>query len=369
MLHTCGDGGDFRSRNDQPVLNGILVTPDDLYDSRKTSSSASTSLYVKPLTSESRDGGTGIQDRDHRDRSSGTMNKANRILESVNRGSFVHDSPRDTTHQRTNLQNFSKPNLRTASPAFSRMHRSSFKRDSAVRRSLGGTAIPPSWLNEDPLSVYDTSRTHVSQTPSAHSPSKPDKDLLDLDLAPLLHIRVVRLPSLDDLGFSLDSYSQPSTGHFLGLRLCDRFQSRKIHFEARDNCPFEAGDLIVSVNQHRLSSMHESQAIRYVCNAFRDAQQYTVEFGVFRLPHESEKTSSARSPQKQYYEPSTLPNRTSHAKRFSTAYQLKTVHVSDAKEVEATQHQPRRVQPSRNSIISESVGIPNSPRRSYCKWL
>ncbi|TPP56408.1 Patched domain-containing protein 3, partial [Fasciola gigantica] len=108
-----------------------------------------------------------------------------------------------------------------------------------------------------------------------------------------------------------------------------------------------------------------SRAIRYVCNAFRDAQQYTVEFGVFRLPHESEKTSSARSPQKQYYEPSTLPNRTSHAKRFSTAYQLKTVHVSDAKEVEATQHQPRRVQPSRNSIISESVGIPNSPRRSY----
>lgn len=50
-----------------------------------------------------------------------------------------------------------------------------------------------------------------------------------------------------------------SLRQFLGLRLCDRFQSRKIHFEARDSCPFEVGDLIVSVNQHRLSSMHESQ--------------------------------------------------------------------------------------------------------------
>ncbi|KAA0190711.1 hypothetical protein FBUS_10683 [Fasciolopsis buskii] len=102
--------------------------------------------------------------------------------------------------------------MRSASPSLVRMHRASFKRDSAIRRSLGGTAIPPCWLNDDPLSAYDIGRVPVGQHRPIDSLSKPNDELSCLDTAPLLHIRVVRLPSLDDLGFSLDSYSHPSLG-------------------------------------------------------------------------------------------------------------------------------------------------------------
>lgn len=360
MLHSVGDGNEFLSPSaDGSVVNGILVTRDDLHDSRKTSSNTSTSLYVKPLMSDR------LQNGGNREYPSCSINKTRGISESAKSDSFISGGHRDTSFQRMNIQDSSKSDMQTTSPSLVRMHRTSFKRDSAVRRSLGGTAIPPCWLNDDPLSAYDIGRVPVSQHPPIGPVSKPSDELFSLDTAPLLHIRVVRLPSLDDLGFSLDSYSHPSLGQFLGLRLCDRFQSRKIHFEARDSCPFEVGDLIVSVNQHRLSSMHESQAIRYVYNAFRDARQYTVEFGVFRLPVSSGENSS-RSPQQQYYEPSTLPSRNSHARRFSAAYQLESVPLEDAKENETTQHQPRRA-PSRKSTILEFANTPNSPRRSFCK--
>lgn len=101
-------------------------------------------------------------------------------------------------------------------------------------------------------------------------------------------------------------------------------------------------------------------------NAFRDARQYTVEFGVFRLPVGSGKNSS-RSPQKQYYEPSTLPSRKSHTRRFSTAYQLESVLLESAKENETTQHQPRRA-PSRKSTTLEFANTTDSPRHSSCKF-
>ncbi|KER34238.1 hypothetical protein T265_00091 [Opisthorchis viverrini] len=193
------------------------------------------------------------------------------------------------------------------------------------------------WLDSNELS--EISPTHLSP----HHPSVELQSCTlnsgsqsNLDFSPLLQIRVVQLPSLDDLGFALDSYSDPNSGHFVGLRLCDRFRSRQFYFESRENCPFRVGDIIVTINQHKLANMHESQAIRYVYNAFRDARQYTVEFGVFRPPNHFE--DSPDPAVRKIYEPSTLPVRSSHSKRSSAVF-LPSASVAESA---MERHQPRR---------------------------
>ncbi|KAF6774335.1 hypothetical protein AHF37_03310, partial [Paragonimus kellicotti] len=82
-------------------------------------------------------------------------------------------------------------------------------------------------------------------------------------------------------------------------------------------------------------------AIRYVYNAFRDARQYTVEFGVCRPSNSGEFSTSATS-SPQVYESSTLPGRSAKSHRYSAIY-LPTVASSD---LALEPHQPRRTTPS-----------------------
>ncbi|CAH8529687.1 unnamed protein product [Dicrocoelium dendriticum] len=223
-------------------------------------------------------------------------------------------------------------------------NRSSLKRDSALRRSLGGIAAVPLWL-----SFGDADETASNQDSLRLQNYTPRPSPSNYPLSPVLRIRVSQLPSLDSLGFALDSYVHPLSDEFVGLRLCDRFRSRQIHFETRKNCPLRVGDVIVMVNQHKLSTMHESQAIRYVYNAFRDARQYIVEFGVYRLPEAFE--PSYETKKKQWHADEGI---TSTGRAYGTIQRSATFLPPSLTDTSLEQHRPRRTSRSPVSARHES---------------
>ncbi|CAL8096554.1 unnamed protein product [Calicophoron daubneyi] len=306
--------------------NGVFVTSDDLSEPYRPGSS----LYVKPLHSEE----------------SSTSDVEKRLPQpSRNNSSLIVDHVSNRTGR--------------YSPSLAQIGRSSFKRNTAARRSLGAIAIPSFWSDDSPLSQYENPENVDPPAPEIMDPGSVSVTTnsgnrrfeCGYDSSPLLRIRVVRLASLDELGFALDSYSDPESGQFIGLRLCERFPSRNFHSDARDNCLFQSGDLIVSVNEHKLASMHESQAIRYVYNAFRDARQYAVEFGVRRPSVDSREAYPQRT-----YEVSTLPTRfAGPVSRRSTPLQLgsdteKSYQIPD-------QHRPRRR--TQTLAASSDISLPS----------
>ncbi|KAF7232855.1 hypothetical protein EG68_09647 [Paragonimus skrjabini miyazakii] len=317
------------------TCNGILVTHDDLSGAYNSTQSGKSSVYVKPL--ECTDSVAYSYEQSRHDK---RLPKAEKTARLEGDASSVSLTNTKVPSQNRLLSIPADPRRNgTDSPSLLKINRSSFKRDSAVRRSLGMVIRPP-WYGEESGDLnldsvmFDPSSGVPLRSNSTESPS-------DHYLPPLLQIRVSQLPSLDDLGFALDSYTSPRSGHFLGLRLCDRFRNRQTPSDSRDNCPFQSGDIIVTVNQHKLRNMHESQAIRYVYNAFRDARQYTVEFGVCRPSSSGEFFTSATS-SPQVYESSTLPGRSTNSHRHSAIY-LPTSPITDTA---LEPHQPRRTTPS-----------------------
>ncbi|KAF8562845.1 hypothetical protein P879_06036 [Paragonimus westermani] len=322
------------SCSDRLNCNGILVTHDDLSGAYNSTHSGKSSVYVKPLEC------TDLVACPHKhSRLDKRLPQAEKTARLEGDASFTSLANTKIPSQNRLLSLPSDPRHNGVdSPSLLKINRSSFKRDSAVRRSLGMVTRPP-WFGEDgsdfnvDSAMFDPSSGVALRPDSTESPS-------DHYFPPLLQIRVSQLLSLDDLGFTLDSYTSPRSGYFLGLRLCDRFRNRQNSPDNRDNCPFQSGDIIVTVNQHKLRNMHESQAIRYVYNAFRDARQYTVEFGVYRSSDSDEFfTSAASSPQ--VYESSTLPGRSTKSLRYSAIY-LPTSPTSDTA---LEPHQPRRTTP------------------------
>lgn len=89
---------------------------------------------------------------------------------------------------------------RNDSPVATKLNRSAFQRNSAVRRSLGGTA-PPAAAAAARGDELQPKQQHYQTMPCSGSGAWNK-----------LTIRVVNLPSLDELGYSLDSYSDPDTG-------------------------------------------------------------------------------------------------------------------------------------------------------------
>ncbi|TGZ52403.1 hypothetical protein CRM22_010625 [Opisthorchis felineus] len=335
MFHVFENNNSTERRS---VHNGVLITHDDLSDSYNLSRKVP-SLYVKPLA----------PDKPIDPPQSGVSHDRRLPLPEKNAklslGSLPPAVPARTQTPvslekrsgRTFTTEFDSHRNGTLCPSLAKINRSSFQRNTSARRSLGGMATSAPWLDSNELGEI---------SPTNLSPHHPSVELQsctfnsgsqsNLDFSPLLQIRVVQLPSLDDLGFALDSYSDPNSGHFVGLRLCDRFQTRQFYFDSRENCPFRVGDIIVTINQHKLANMHESQAIRYVYNAFRDARQYTVEFGVFRPSDHFEDSPDLVT--RKVYEPSTLPVRSSHAKRSSAVFLPSATVAESALE----RHQPRR---------------------------
>ncbi|CAI2729525.1 unnamed protein product [Schistosoma spindalis] len=212
-------------------------------------------------------------------------------------------------------------------------NRSSFHRHSVLRQSLGGINVlthhtnaihqdssepdneisPKSYDNnvEDirkctPKRVDSKFSDYLSSSTSSIHTNSSSKSLKNpnhrhhrhndvVDDYQLKTFRLSNLPSWDHLNYALKPFTSNHHGgetKFKGFRLVHKvIQSEyclpRVHISSynnnnNNNNPFQLDDIIVSVNNHKLSTMSETEALQYVYNAFKDAQHYTIDVDILR---------------------------------------------------------------------------------------
>ncbi|CAH8558470.1 unnamed protein product [Schistosoma guineensis] len=133
----------------------------------------------------------------------------------------------------------------------------------------------------------------------------------DVDDYQLKTFRLSNLPSWDHLNYALKPFTSNHHGSetkFKGFRLVHKaIQSEyclpRVHISSYNNnknsIPFQLNDIIVSVNNHKLSTMSEAEALQYVYNAFKDAQHYTIDVDILRSSRKSFNNESSSTLLKQ----------------------------------------------------------------------
>ncbi|CAH8567017.1 unnamed protein product [Heterobilharzia americana] len=261
-------------------------------------------------------------------------------------------------------QNSQRPHKQRRYPHHRHVNRNSFNRHSTLRRSLGGVTI----LSYANTSHKYSSDSDVSQKIDVSSEKTNGREVIviknDAKLTDYLSspsrtsesinnssdtvnyqryvFRISDLPAWEDLGFLLKPFSsnRKIKPKFKGFRLANKSactrQFPHLYYNGYNNIPFRSGDIIVSVNHHKLSNVSEAEALQYVYNAFTDAErQHTIEIGILR-PSLSGNRSSRNSciPT----EPSTLPRNLMIRQKSDSGYSNSiemTISPSNP-------HQPRR---------------------------
>ncbi|CAH8577553.1 unnamed protein product [Schistosoma rodhaini] len=217
---------------------------------------------------------------------------------------------------------------------------SSFHRHSALRQSLGGINVLThhvNAINQDssepdneispkscdnnvkdirkctPRRGDDKSTDYQSSASSSIHTNSSSKSLEDsnhrhhrhnddVDDYRLKTFRLSNLPPWDHLNYALKPFTSNHHGSetkFKGFRLVPKvIQSEyclpRVHIHSY-NIPFQLDDIIVGVNNHKLSIMSEAVALQYVYNAFKDAEHYTVDVDILRSSLSSRKSFNNES--------------------------------------------------------------------------
>ncbi|CAH8613303.1 unnamed protein product [Schistosoma rodhaini] len=218
---------------------------------------------------------------------------------------------------------------------------SSFHRHSALRQSLGGINVLThhvNAINQDssepdneispescdnnvkdirkctPRRGDNKSIDYQSSASSSLHTNSSSKSLKDsnhrhhrhndnVDDYQLKTFRLSNLPPWDHLNYALKPFTSNHHGSetkFKGFRLVPKvIQSEyclpRVHIHSYNNIPFQLDDIIVGMNNHKLSIMSEAEALQYVYNAFKDAQHYTVDVDILRSSLSSRKSFNNES--------------------------------------------------------------------------
>ncbi|XP_018646082.1 cell polarity protein [Schistosoma mansoni] len=161
---------------------------------------------------------------------------------------------------------------------------SSFHRHSALRQSLGGINVLTHHVN----AINQDS----SEPDNEISPKSCDNNVKD--------IRKCTPRRGDDKSTDYQS-SASSSIHTNSSRfrlvpkvIQSEYCLPRVHIHSY-NIPFQLDDIIVGVNNHKLSIMSEAEALQYVYNAFKDAEHYTVDVDILRSSLSSRKSFNNES--------------------------------------------------------------------------
>ncbi|CAH8857471.1 unnamed protein product [Trichobilharzia szidati] len=258
------------------------------------------------------------------------------------------------------------------------VNRSSFNRHSVLRRSLGGAVTIFSYPNPVNQHSSDSDVSHKSYTNNkdnvinsninntSSSKKSNNSHLIDhfssQSSSPSLSLSVnarndetinsyndsvlyqrhifclSNLPVFDDLGFTLKPFPS-NRSKFRGFRLLIDKSAHSEHFSRTDDIPLRSGDIIVTVNRNKLSNMSETEALQYVLNAFKDAQQYTIEVGIRRPAISLSSPLSKNSCITESSSPSStlLPKKLFNRQKSDSGYS-----ASIGMNASSNPHQPRR---------------------------